>query len=268
MNAKLQEVIDNVELVRLLSDKDIVVSVMDSDGIVRGLSMPPSIPPTVEIGDRFEDPTGAFDEVIRTGEMKHNILPKEVVGMAMEGNLVPIKDGTTVVGCVISTYSVEEKERIREIATQFQQSVGEVNKSLQDIVGGLENLLGMLTEMNRMTSDIEKDVNGAAGVVNKVSGNASHSNILALNASIEAARSGVTGRGFAVVATEMGKLAHESGKSATEIKTILTAVAKHSDLIVASIKEANGAAKGYMDGINDIKETLERIIALADQLKL
>lgn len=267
MNEKLQEVVDNVDVIRLLSDRDIVVSVMDRDGIVQGFSMPPSIPPTVELGSKFMDPTGAFDEVIRTGKPKHNILPKEVVGMAMEGNLVPIKDGTEVVGCVVSTYSVDDKEKTHEIAVQFQKSVGEVNESLQDIISGLENLFNMLTEMNRMTADIEKDVNGAADVVNKVSGNASRSNILALNASIEAARSGEAGRGFAVVATEMGKLANESGSSASEIKTTLNVITEHLHAIIASIKEANGVAKEHMDSINDIKEILDQTMALADQLE-
>lgn len=267
MNDKLQEIIDNLEVIRLLGDRDTVVSVIDRDGIIRGFSMPPSIPPSLEVGSKFIDPTGAFDEVMRTGRPKHNILPKEAVGMAMEGNLVPIKDGTEIVGCVISTYSVDDKEKIHEIATQFQKSVGEVNSSLQDIVGGLENLFDMLTEMNHMTSDIEKDVNGAAGVVNKVSGNASRSNILALNASIEAARSGEAGRGFAVVATEMGKLANESGSSASEIKKTLNVIGEHLHAIIASIKEANGVAKEHRDSINDIKEILEQTMALADQLE-
>jgi len=267
MNEKLQEVVNNVELIRLLSERDTVVSVMDRDGIVQGCSVPSSIPPAVEVGSKFMDPTGAFDEVIRTGKPKHNILPKEVVGMAMEGNLVPVKDGTEIVGCVVSTYCVDDKERTHEIAEQFQKSFGEVNGSLQDIVSGLENLFNMLTEMNHMTADIEKDVNGAADVVNKVSGNASRSNILALNASIEAARSGEAGRGFAVVATEMGKLANESGSSASEIKSTLNVIAEHLHTIIASIKEANGVAKEHMDSINDIKKILEQTMALAEQLE-
>ena len=162
--------------------------------------------------------------------------------------------------------NIEEKDKTHEIAEKLQKSVGEVNESLQDIIGGVEKLFDMLTEMNQMTADIEKDVNGAADVVNKVSGNASRSNILALNASIEAARSGEAGRGFAVVATEMGKLANESGSSASEIKSTLNVIAEHLHAIIASIKEANGVAKEHMDSINSIKETLDQTIALADQL--
>jgi hypothetical protein len=267
MNEKLQDIIENLDMIRLLSDRDVVVSVIDREGIVQGVSMPPSIPPMVELGSVFHDPTGAFNEVMRTGRPKHNILPKEAVGIAMEGNLVPIKDGMEVVGCIISTYSVDDKEKTHEIGAQFQKSVTEVNESLQDIIVGLEKLFDMLTEMNQMTEDVEKDVIGAGDVVNKVSGNASRSNILALNASIEAARSGEAGRGFAVVATEMGKLANESGSSASAIKSTLNMIGEHLHAIIASIKEANGVAKEHMDSINSIKEILDQTIALAEQLE-
>ncbi len=267
MNDKLKNIADNVDTIRLLGDKDSMISVMDRDGVVVAASMPESIPPQMEVGERFDDPTGAFDEVMRTGRPKHNVLPKDALGIAMEGNLVPIKDGTEVVGCVISTYSVEDKEQVKEVTKQFKHSVKEVGDSLQNIIGGIEKLFNMLTDMNEMTTDIEKDVNGATAVVNKVSGNASRSNILALNASIEAARSGEAGRGFAVVATEMGKLANESGSSAAEIKQTLNVIGEHLQSIVNSIKEANEVASEHMDSLHLIKGTLDETMTLADKFE-
>ncbi|MDE6687616.1 MAG: chemotaxis protein, partial [Lachnospiraceae bacterium] len=201
------------------------------------------------------------------GITKHNYLPKEVMGFPVEGNLVPVKDDGKVVGCVICTYSVEGKEKVKEIATRFQESMQEIDSSVQDFVSGIETLFGMLTSMNKMTSDVEQDVNGASDVVNKISSNASHSNILALNASIEAARSGEAGRGFTVVATEMGKLAKDSGHSATEIKTTLSAIVSHLEAIMKSIKEANDVAESYMDNISSIKTVLEQTIAIANELE-
>lgn len=207
MNEKLQYLIDNLDTISQLYDKELILSVLDKDGIVQGFSLPPGIPPQFEIGSVFDDPSGIFYEVIRTGTTKHNYLPKEIMGFPIEGNLVPVKDNGKVVGCIICSYSVEGKEKIKDIATRFQKSIQEIDDSIQDVVSGIENLFQMLTNMNKMTSDVEKDVTEAADVVNKISNNASHSNILALNASIEAARSGEAGRGFAVVATQMGKLA-------------------------------------------------------------
>ena len=267
MNKNLQYIVDNLDIIRQLYDKEVIISVMDKDKVVRGFSLPDGMPPQSEVGSVFEDPSGILDEVIAKGIIKHNYLPKEVMGFPIEGNLVPIKDNGQVVGCVICSYSVEDKEKVKDIAARFQESIQEIDNSIQDVVGGIENLFSMLTNMNKMTTDVEQDVNGAAGVVNKISSNASHSNILALNASIEAARSGEAGRGFAVVATEMGKLAKDSGSSATEIKTTLSVIVSHLEAITDSIKEANDVAKSYMDSISSIKTILEQTISIACELE-
>ncbi|MBO4997638.1 MAG: chemotaxis protein [Lachnospira sp.] len=267
MNENLQYIVDNLDIIRQLYDKEVIISVMDKDKVVRGFSLPDGMPPQSEVGSVFEDPSGILDEVIAKGITKHNYLPKEVMGFPIEGNLVPIKDNGQVVGCVICSYSVEDKEKVKDIAARFQESIQEIDNSIQDVVGGIENLFSMLTNMNKMTTDVEQDVNGAAGVVNKISSNASHSNILALNASIEAARSGEAGRGFAVVATEMGKLAKDSGSSATEIKTTLSVIVSHLEAITDSIKEANDVAKSYMDSISSIKTILEQTISIACELE-
>lgn len=266
MNKVLENVIANIDLVRDLNDKDVIVTVLDTDGIVRGYSIPPTIEPAVEIGQKFYDPTGAFDSVISNGVRKHNVLPKEVVGRAMEGNLVPIKDGNSVVGCIISTYSVEQKTEMQELTYKFQDSIKDVNNSIRDIINGIENLSSMLSNMVSMTSKIENDVVGAANVVNGVGKNASSSNILALNASIEAARSGEAGRGFSVVATEMRKLANESSASASQIKSTLNSIVKHLDEIMNSIKNANNEAQTHVEQISSIHDILEKTISLAEKM--
>lgn len=267
MNKHLQDIVDNLDIIRQLYDKEMIISVMDSDKIVQGFSLPPGVPPQTPVGSVFEDPSGILDEVIARGVVKHNYLPKEVLGFPIEGNLVPIKDEGRVVGCVVCSYSVEGKEKVKDIAARFQNSMQEINGSIQNVVGGVETLFKMLTQMNQMTSDVEQDVREAAEVVGKISSNASHSNILALNASIEAARSGEAGRGFAVVATEMGKLAKDSGSSATEIKTTLAAIAGHLETIMNSIKEVNGVAKSYMENMSSIQTVLEQTISIADELE-
>ena len=264
MNTKLQNIVDNLDIIRQLFDKELIISVLDENGVVQGFSLPEGLPPQVEVGSVFEDPSGIFDEVIRKGITKHNYLPKEVMGFPVEGNLVPIKDDGKVVIC---TYSVEGRERIKHIAAEFQESIQEIDNSIQDVVKGIENLFTMLTTMNKMTSDVEKDVNEATDVVNNISRNASHSNILALNASIEAARSGDAGRGFAVVATEMGKLAKDSGTSATEIKSTLSVIVNHLETIADSIKDANDMAKTYIDSIGSIRNILEDTVSIAKELE-
>lgn len=267
MSTKLQLIVDSLDMISQLFDKELLISVMDRDGIVQGYSLPPGIPPQIEIDSVFRDPSGAFHEVITKGVTRHNYLPKEVLGFPIEGNLVPIKEDGQVIGCIICSYSVEGKEKIKDIATRFQESIQQIDHSIQDVVTGIENLFTMLTDMNQMTSDVEKDVNLATGVVTNISSNASHSNILALNASIEAARSGDAGRGFAVVATEMGKLAKDSGTSATEIKKTLSVIVNHLEIIANFIKDANDVAKDHIDNIGSIRDALQQTISIAKELE-
>ena len=268
MNEKLQNVVDNLPLMRQLYDEaQVYLTAFDTESVVVGYSVPDGVSPRVKVGEVFHDPTGVTDEVMRRGIAKHNILPAEFMGEAFEGNVVPVLDNGKVVGVVACTYSVESSYKMRGITGQFRESIKNIHGSLQNVVTGTEKFFNTLNNMNEMTSGVEADVNGAVEVVNKISGNAAHSNILALNASIEAARSGEAGRGFAVVATEMGKLAKDSGSSAAEIKSTLDDIIQHLGEVISSIKSANEVAKNHMENISAIKSTLEETVALSEKLE-
>lgn len=267
MNERLQQIIDELPLIRQLFEHEVYMTVIDTEEKVQGYSVPDGVPPQLTIGERFHDPTGAFQEVLKTGKPKHNRLPKEIMGEAFEGILVPVLDEGRIVGCVTCTYSADSKEQILGIAEKFRESVHTIDTSIRAVVDGFDNLSKTLTEMNEVTNTVEHDVNVAVDVVGKISGNASRSNILALNASIEAARSGEHGRGFSVVATEMGKLANDSGHSATEIKTTLNEIISHLATIVSSIKDANDMAKEHIENINSIQKILDETIVLSEKLE-
>lgn len=267
LNENLAQIVELLPVIRQLFEKDVYITVLDRDGIVQGYAVPDGVTPALSVGQVFQDPSGAFDEVIRSGKRKHNYLPEEVMGEAFEGELVPVRHSGAVIGCVVCTYSVDIKKQMSDITNRFQESVKEISGSIQAVIDGIERLFAMLTEMDRMANNVESDVNDAVVVVNKVSSNASRSKILALNASIEAARSGEHGRGFAVVANEMGQLAKDSGGSATEIKGTLNSIAGHLVTIISSIKDANNVAKEHMESVSQIQTILEQTLVLAGKLE-
>jgi hypothetical protein len=267
LNEQLERTVEFLPLIKQLFEHDVYITVMDTAGVVCGYSIPDGTAPQLQVGDTFTDPSGAFDAVIRTGEKKHNYLPKEVMGEAFEGILAPVKDGGKTVGCIICTYSVGSRERMADVTSKFQSSVGNINDAIHTMVEGIENLFNMLSSMNEMTTNVEGDVQNAVSIVNKISSNASRSNILALNASIEAARSGEYGRGFAVVASEMGKLANDSGSSASDIKETLSTITTHLASIISSIKEANNDAKIHMESISKIQGILDQTMQLANEME-
>lgn len=267
LNEQLSQMVNVLPVIQQLFEQDVYLVVMDTNGVIQGYAVPDTETPKLSVGEVFVDPSGAFNEVMRTGRAKHNILPQNVMGEAFEGMLVPIKDANKIVGCIVCTYSVKTKREMANITDQFRNSIDEISQSIQTVVGEIEKLFGMLTDLNDMTSSVESDVENIVQVVNKISKNASRSNILALNASIEAARSGESGRGFAVVATEMGNLAKDSGSSATEIKNTLGVIESHFDSIFSSIRDANNVAKEHMGNVTSIQKILQDTILLARELE-
>lgn len=267
MNEEVQKIVDALPVIQQITDNTTFMTVLDADSIVCGYAIPAGEKPQMTVGQVFHDPSGGYDEVMRTGKKKYNYLPREVMGAAFEGVLAPIKDGGKTVGVLIYSHSVEEKEKVRDMANEFQQSVEDINDSIKDIISGFESMFTNLQGMNQQTTNVEADVKDAVHVVKNISGNASRSNILALNASIEAARSGEAGRGFAVVATEMGKLANDSGNSAKEIDKNLGAITKHLTDIAEAIHDTNGVAEQYLGTINDVKVKLDAILKLSQELK-
>ena len=266
MNEILENTIAILGNIRESYDDKAVVTLYDTNAVLLAYSVPPTETPVFKVGEKFNDPTGAFDRAVRQGVKVHNILPKEVMGRTMEGNLVPIKDGHEVVGVLITTYDVGYKDDMRDLTKQFRDSVEAVNRSIDELVTGMQNISDVLNGMNNMTSSIETDAVHATDTVSKVSRNASRSNMLALNASIEAARSGEAGRGFSVVATEMGKLANESISSSKEIKESLDVIIAHLRDITASIKDASGEATAHVKEINSTRDTISQTMELSDEL--
>lgn len=267
MNDKLQQIVDMLPVIRDLAQDGAYISVIDADGIVCGYAIPDGESPMLQIGSRFDDPSGGFQEVLATGMKKKNYLPKEVMGVPFEGVLSPIKDGGMVVGVITCTYPVMGNEDVLNMAKQFGESVADIRDAASAVIGGIEDMFNMLSGMNDQTAGVEADVKVATGVVKKISDNASRSNILALNASIEAARSGEAGRGFAVVASEMGKLANDSGGSAKEIGNTLGVINGHITDIIESIQGASAIAKEHLDSANGIRESLDAALALSSDLQ-
>ncbi|MGN0368207.1 MAG: methyl-accepting chemotaxis protein [Wujia sp.] len=267
MNEKLSALIELLPIIHDMAGENSYISVIDAEGIVQGYAIPAGEQPAMHVGTAFKDPSGAMDEVLATGMKKHNFLPEEVMGVAFEGVLVPIKEYGKVVGIITCTQPAADKERIREATNEFKQSIESIEESITEVVNGFENIFGTLKDMEDKTTEVEGNVKSAATIVNKIKGNANHSNILALNASIEAARSGEAGRGFSVVASQMGKLSNDSGSSAKEIDSALNTITKTLKAITEQIGQTNTEAGEYLGSINEVKETLEKTLALANELE-
>ena len=64
MNEELKKVVDALPVIKQIVDDISYITVMDRDGIIQGYAIPDGEKPMMEIGKKFDDPSGAFDEVI------------------------------------------------------------------------------------------------------------------------------------------------------------------------------------------------------------
>ncbi|MDY2700730.1 MAG: methyl-accepting chemotaxis protein [Lachnospiraceae bacterium] len=267
VNPEINKILEVLPTIYQLLDDSSFITVMDVEGTVLGFQIPNGAVPLKAIGEHLDDPSGGFDEVVRTGKRKYNYLPKEVLGEAFEGYLAPIKDNNKVVGVIIYTHSAGAKDTVHEISTEFKKTVNEIDGSLTDIFSGIIQINGILDGMVGQMTNIDGDVKKASSIVGEISGNASRSNILALNASIEAARSGENGKGFSVVATEMGKLANDSGTSSNEISQTLKLIDKDIKNILEGINQSDEVSKEHLDKVDLIRKKLSKCLSLANKLE-
>lgn len=205
--------------------------------------------------------------VFRTGKTVYNYLPPEVLGIAIEGFLVPIKDDKgEVIAMMASGYSCEKHEQVKNSAESLSSSLAQTEVGVDEISQGAVNLAERLTNIEAVSEKVTSKVEQATGLVGAIQGNASRSNILALNASIEAARAGEAGKGFAVVANEMGKLAQVSGSSAKQIKYALSDMFDELRTVIEEVKNANEVASSQAAAVEEINATLASITSGAEEL--
>ncbi|NME82703.1 methyl-accepting chemotaxis protein [Clostridium sp. SM-530-WT-3G] len=198
---KLEQIIESIKITNGLVTKEMGMSVFDLDGTVIYVSQPSSVPGDIKVGYKHEDKNNAIFKVMATGKPMYSEIPKELFGIAMEGNVVPVYDEGKIVGCIASAVAKSEE-------AEFKKK----NKVIEEI--------------HQSINKLEDSVSGVYGVVESIKKNTSSIKMLALNASIEAARAGEYGRGFTIVAHEMGKLSQMSSESVEGINETLNDITK------------------------------------------
>lgn len=266
MNIKLQELSNNLEVIRGLAGDDVAISIIDTEGVVQGFCEAQSFKVNNKVGNQITDKNDKIFEVMRTGKTHYNQVPREVYGMAIEGRIAPIFDGRQAVGVIITIFSGERKEEIRENVEVLKENLADTKSALDQITKESIALSTDLNQIEETTKLVSGQVDAATAIVNSIQNNANYSNILALNASIEAARAGQAGRGFSVVAEEMGKFAKQSGEAAKQIKDTLNQMIESLTGMNGAVTHSAGIAKAQEAEVQKINETFTNVHEAAKHL--
>ena len=239
---KLEQVIEMISLINNMSDEDMAISVWDREGIMLYFKKPETFSLHFERGFKLEDKNDKIFMAMETGKTKHNKLPKEVFGVAVEGNLVPIFDGKVVVGCIACVVSLEKIEQLENRTNVMESVLDESKEVINEILKAAISTTDYLKNIHEFMDNLESSVKGVYTVVDSIKMNTSRTRMLALKASIEAARAGESGKGFKIVASEMGALSQMSTESMNKINDTLNEMVKSIDDITNTIKQIDNVS--------------------------
>lgn len=253
---KLQQIVEMIPMMKSVADEDLAIAVWDRQGTVLHFQKSNSFPLHFDIGYKIEDKNDKMFNAMSTGKILHNIIPKEIFGVAVEGNIVPVFDDGQVVGCLTSVYSVEKFEE----ANKVKQILEESKDSIYDILNDAVDTKNNLEEVNRYMDNLEKSISAVYDVVDSIKANTSRTKMLSLNASIEAARAGEYGKGFTIVANEMGKLAQMSAESVSGINDTLNEMNKSITDVTKAISKVNEASFKNSETVDKILSSFNKTI--------
>ena len=131
-----------------------------------------------------------------------------------------------------------------EQATRGEESLREMNSTMQTIIHGSREMLNIISIINDISDQI---------------------NLLSLNASIEAARAGDSGRGFAVVADEISKLADQTTASVKDIDRLIKTNNDEIEHGITNVDQTVKVISTIIQGVNQINEMVSMLTDFMDR---
>lgn len=247
MDERLLNVIDTLKMVRsMIPESNYSIALYDADCVLQYYDDAPEVKRLNSIGDKFDDPTGALQNVLRTGKVQENVLSSIELGGVKKGTLVPAMDNGEVIGCITTTICSNGEE--------VEKSLADTKNKISKFSKDFGELFGMIKSMSEINAQVDEDLESTAVLLKKIGQNASKSKILALNASIEAARSGEAGRGFTVVAKEMGDMATTSSVLSSDVDKALAQITEHIKDLSSKLESFERIASEQLEKISNIEE--------------
>jgi len=212
------------------------------------------------------EPTWISYEAMQQRKRVVKEVKKDVFGVDHIAIGIPIFENDTLVGTISLFQSVDRKEKLFEIANSLNQTIKNLDISVQQIAAEAEELSATGQELGSLSQQTHNQVGETDEVIEVIRKIADQTNLIGLNAAIEAARVGEHGRGFTVVAEEVRKLAHTSSVSTKNIKQTLDKVKNAVEQINSAMKEVAVVTSHQAEALTELSAGVDNLNRLSDSI--
>jgi hypothetical protein len=192
---------------------------------------------------------------------------KAIFGIPYIASAFPVMDDDgEVIGCAVTTESVELQDNMLHMATTLNEDVSVLASTIQEISAQTQEIASVCSSLAQSVLESRQRVKETDQVIAMIRNIAGSINLLGLNAAIEAARVGDVGRGFGVVAGEIRKLSASSTDSIKKIDEVITAIQADSDRNYSQIAQVNDTVIQVAAAITQVAGALQRASGVVQEL--
>jgi hypothetical protein len=260
----LQKFIDLAPYFNDLFVEDISVSIQDKERILHYIPGK-KIDLGIKNGDLLKEGSVSY-QVVQTGSKVIRMVGREVHGIPYIDLGFPIFHEQNVVGCITTITSIDQRERLLEMAETLSASMQQFSASIQSTSASSELLYQHNEDVMKQIQLVHHSINQIEKIAKTVYDVSSQVNILGLNASIEAARAGEHGRGFSVVAKEVRKLADHTGQSTKHISTELKMIQDSVEKLIASNQTVYQSTETLTKNLTELTGLIQELTSMATSL--
>lgn len=210
---------------------------------------------------------GAAHKAINTGEVLISKIPKELYGAPFRSYAVPIKEGNTVVGCILLGKSLKKSFELQNAYKNQSAALDQISKAVGDLSSDLQKAVAVNDDILKKVMETENDTKVTDQILSLIKHISARTNLLGINAAIEAARAGEAGKGFHVVAQEIQKLSNNTNESLKKVETILKQIKESIGEVTEKINNAALAYQSQTASIQEISASLEELTASSKVLE-
>lgn len=266
MSSKLNQLLENLEIIQSCFPEDACIILGDSEKII-GYKAGQKIDLKLKVGAGIENFKGTVTyNAFKTGKKLKEERGSELFGIAYVATATPIVENGKIVGVLSAVSSNQKIDTLRTVATELTEFTEELALTSEELSKVSDYTAKYLQELSEESQMINEEIMYIEQFLSIIKNTAVKSQILGLNASIESARAGEHGKGFMIVANEIKKMADSSKTSVEKIEPQLKMMMSAIEKMTTTIEEISAQTEEQSAMVKEFNTAYKNIVQTATHL--